>query len=153
MIAVAAYFLAPWVSTALNTVSTDDAFVNGHYTFVAPRVPGQVKKVLVDDNQRVKKGDLLAELDPEPYQVQVAAKKAAVVAAKTDLTAAQSLVRGLEAQGSSLRWKLQHAMEDVNNQIAALSAGVATLDAKKASLTRARSDFRRAQELLPSNAV
>jgi membrane fusion protein, multidrug efflux system len=153
VLAVAAYFLPPWVSTALNTVSTDDAFVNGHYTFVASRVPGQVKKVLVDDNQRVKKGDLLVQLDPEPYQVQLAAKNAAVATAKTDLAAAQSLVRGLEAQGSSLRWKLQHSMEDVNNQVALLRAGIATLEAKKASLGRAQADFRRAQELLPSRAI
>ena len=152
-VTAAGYLLKPMVVTALNTESTDDAYVNGHYTFVAPRVAGQVKKVLVDDNQRVKKGDLLVELDPEPYQVQVATKKAAVVAAQTDLAAARSLVRGLEAQGSSLRWKLQHAMEDVNNQIAVLSAGVATLEAKQASLTRARADFRRAEELLPAKAV
>src|SRR4051794_8260296 len=49
-LAVAAWFLVPWVSTALNTVSTDDAYVNSHVTFVAPRVAGQVTKVLVDDN-------------------------------------------------------------------------------------------------------
>ena len=68
-LAVGGYFLAPWVNTALNTVSTEDAYVNGHVTFVAPRVPGQVMKVLVDDNQRVKKGDLLVQLDKEPLQV------------------------------------------------------------------------------------
>src|ERR1700704_322960 len=53
------YFLIPRVYVALNTVSTDDAYVNGHVTFVAPRVPGQVMKVLVDDNYRVMKGALL----------------------------------------------------------------------------------------------
>ena len=68
---VGGYFLVPWVNTALNTVSTDDAYVNGHVTFVAPRVSGQVAKVLVDDNHRVKKGDLLVQLDKEPFQVQV----------------------------------------------------------------------------------
>ena len=68
----------PVVETMLNTVSTDDAYVNGHVTFVAPRVAGQVIKVLVDDNYRVKKGDLLVQLDKEPYQVQVAIKQAAV---------------------------------------------------------------------------
>src|SRR5262249_55885928 len=49
----------PWVIKSLNTVSTDDAYVNGHVTFVAPRVAGQVARVLVDDNNRVRKGDLL----------------------------------------------------------------------------------------------
>ncbi len=89
----AAYFIVPWVITALNTVSTDDAYVNGHVTFVAPRVAGQVTEVLVDDNYRVKKGDLLVQLDKEPYQVQVEIKKAAVVSAEADLAAAQAQVQ------------------------------------------------------------
>ena len=81
-LAVGGYFLVPSVETALNTVSTDDAYVNGHVTFVAPRVAGQVSRVLVDDNYRVKKGDLLVQLDKEPYQVQVEIKKAAVVSGR-----------------------------------------------------------------------
>src|SRR5262245_20635679 len=48
----------PWIRLSLNTVSTDDAYVNGHVTFVAPRVSGQISRVLVDDNNRVRKGDL-----------------------------------------------------------------------------------------------
>src|SRR5262245_20210487 len=60
----------PWLITALRTVSTDDAYVNGHVTLVAPRVPGQIERVLVDDNNRVRKGDLLVQLDKEPYQVE-----------------------------------------------------------------------------------
>ena len=56
----------PWIREMLNTVSTDDAYVNGHVTFVAPRVGGQIARVLVDDNYRVQKGELLAELDKEP---------------------------------------------------------------------------------------
>jgi len=51
-----------WIITALSTVSTDDAYVNGHVTFVAPRVPGQVTRVLVDDNNRVHMGDLLVQV-------------------------------------------------------------------------------------------
>jgi membrane fusion protein (multidrug efflux system) len=49
----------PHVLHALHTVSTDDAYVNSYVTFVAPRVGGQVAQVLVDDNYRVKKGDVL----------------------------------------------------------------------------------------------
>ena len=84
-LAVAGYLLVPTVETALNTVSTDDAYVNGHVTLVAPRVPGQVARVLVNDNNRVKKGDLLVQLDREPYQVLVDIKRAAVVSAEADL--------------------------------------------------------------------
>ena len=38
-------------------------------TFVAARVPGQVTNVYVDDNNRVNKGDLIVQLDKEPYEV------------------------------------------------------------------------------------
>src|SRR4051812_29839978 len=61
VLAVVLMFGIPWVKEMLNTVSTDDAYVNGHVTFVAPRVAGQVARVLVDDNNRVHKGDLLAQ--------------------------------------------------------------------------------------------
>src|SRR4029453_8622260 len=105
-------FGGPALLRALTTVSTDDAYVNGHVTFVAPRVSGQVAEVLVDDNNRVRKGDVLVRLDKEPYQVQVAIKQAAVTAAEADLAAANAEVRGQVAQARSNRFKLQHAIED-----------------------------------------
>ena len=79
-------FGVPWIRTMLSTVSTDDAYVNGHVTFVAPRVHGQVARVLVDDNNRVHKGDLLVELDKEPFRDAVAVKKAAVDTAAAERT-------------------------------------------------------------------
>ncbi len=97
-------FGTPWVETMLNTVSTDDAYVNGYVTFVAPRVAGQISRVLVDDNNRVRKGDLLAELDKEPYQVALSEKQAAVDTAQADLRAAMAAVRGVEAEARSRRW-------------------------------------------------
>jgi membrane fusion protein (multidrug efflux system) len=152
-LALGGYFLAPAVVTALNTVSTDDAYINGHVTFVAPRVAGQVSKVLVDDNWRVKKGGVLVELDPEPYQVQVDIKKAAVEAAQTDLAAAQAQVRGQVAQARANRFKLEHAIEDVNNQIANLHASLATLDSRKATLQLAQSNLIRGEKLRVSRAI
>jgi membrane fusion protein (multidrug efflux system) len=124
----------PWTLDALNTVSTDDAFVNGHVTFVAARVSGQVARVLVDDNNRVRRGDLLVELDKKPYQVAVAVKQAAVDTAKADLQAATATAHGIEAEARSRRWKLQHAIEDVANQIAELHTRVAGVDKSKAAL-------------------
>ena len=91
VLAVVVLFMGiPRVLHGFNTVSTDDAYVNSYVTFVAPRVAGQVARVLVDDNNRVKKGDVLVELDPEPYRVQVAIKQAAVDAAQADLVVAQA---------------------------------------------------------------
>src|SRR5262249_32025210 len=145
----AGIYLVPTVTTMLNTVSTDDAYVNGHVTFVAPRVQGQVKRVLVDDNYRVKKGDLLVELDKEPYQVQVAIKKAAVESAEADLVAAQAKVRALVAQARANRFKLEHAIEDVHNQMANLRASVENMKSKQATLELARANLKRGEELAP----
>ena len=142
----------PWIRLALNTVSTDDAYVNGHVTFVAPRVSGQISRVLVDDNYRVQKGELLAELDKEPYQIAVSQKRAAVDTAEADLQAATAEARGIEAEALSRRWKLQRAVEDLDNQIALLHARVAALDKSKATLALAQVDFNRAKQLLGTPA-
>ncbi len=152
-LAVGGWFLVPWVDTALNTVSTDDAYVNGHVTMVAPRVPGQVKQVLVDDNQRVKKGDLLVELDKEPFEVQVALKRAAVQVAEANVTAAESKARGLEAQLASQRWKVRNACEQVDAQVANLRAQLARLRTQEATLDRARADYQRAQRLVGTSSM
>ena len=98
-------FGVPWIRLTLNTVSTDDAYVNGHATFVAARVSGQIARVLVDDNNRVHKGDLLAQLDKEPFEDAVAVKKSAVDTAQADLQAAIATVRGVEAKARSLRFQ------------------------------------------------
>ncbi len=143
----------PWIRLTLNTVSTDDAFVNGHLTFVAARVSGQIARVLVDDNNRVHKGDLLAQLDKEPLQDAVAEKRAAVDIANADLRAATATVRGIEAQARSLRWKLQYAMDDVDNRVALLHARVAALDKGNATLKLAQTEFARAEQLLPEATI
>jgi membrane fusion protein (multidrug efflux system) len=142
-------FGMPWVEEMLNTVSTDDAYVNGHVTFVAPRVAGQVARVLVDDNNRVRKGELLAELDKEPYQIAVLQDQAAVDVAKADLQAAAAAARAVEAQAMSERWSLQRAVEGVDSQVALLHARVAAIARSKAALVLARLEFDRAQQLVP----
>jgi membrane fusion protein (multidrug efflux system) len=153
VLAVLGWFLVPWVVTALNTVSTDDAYVNGHVTLVAPRVAGQVTEVWVDDNYRVKKGDVLVQLDKEPYQVEVAIKKAAVQVAETNLAAAQAEVRAQVALARANRFKLDHAMEDVHNQIANLRAAVAALKSRQATLGLARANLKRGEELAPGGGI
>ncbi|MDR3486718.1 MAG: efflux RND transporter periplasmic adaptor subunit [Bradyrhizobium sp.] len=150
VVIAAAVFGIPWIRFVLSTVSTDDAFVNGHVTFVAPRVHGQISRVLVDDNNRVRKGDLLVELDKEPFRDAVAVKKAAVDTAQADLQAARATVRGIEAQAWSRRWQLQQAVENVENQIALLHARVAALKKAKATLILAQQEFDRTSQLVKS---
>ena len=143
----------PWLVTALTTVSTDDAYVNGHVTFVAPRVAGQVARVLVDDNNRVRTGDLLVQLDKEPFEVQVSIAQAAVATAQADLVAAQAQVRGIMGLARSQRFNLQHAIEDLDDHVAELQSRVATLESQKATLTRARADYEREKPLVNQGAV
>ncbi len=153
VLAAVLWFGVPWVQTSLNTVSTDDAYVNGHVTFVAARVKGQVSRVLVDDNYRVHKGELLVELDKEPFQIAIAIKKAAVDTATAELRVATAKARGVEADAWSQRWKLQHAYENVDNQVALLRARVAALDKSKAELALAQLDFDRAAKLVVSSDI
>jgi len=153
VVAVVLVIAVPRVIHGLHTVSTDDAYVNSYVTFVAPRVAGQVARVLVDDNNSVKKGDVLVELDPEPYRVQVAIKQATVEAAKADLVVAEATIRSQIGLLRSLRFKLDHAIEDVHNQIAILRARVATLDQTKATLALAQTEFDRAKKLVATKVV
>jgi membrane fusion protein (multidrug efflux system) len=152
VLVVLCVFGIPWVRLAFTTVSTDDAYVNGHVTFVAPRVAGQIPRVLVDDNYRVRKGDLLAQIDKEPFQIAVSQKQAAVDTANADLQAAVANTRGIEAEARSRRWKLQSAEEDLENQVALLHDRVAAFDKAKATLTLAQADFDRAKQLLGTPA-
>jgi len=149
---ISGIFGAQQIRLALSTVSTDDAYVNGHVTFVAPRVAGQISRVLIDDNNRVRKGDRIAQIDKEPFDIAVAQKKAAVDTANTDLQAAIASVRGIEAEARSRRWKLQSAEEDLENQVALLHDRVAALEKAKATLVLAQADFNRAKQLLGTPA-
>ena len=146
-------FGVPEAMHALNTVSTDDAYVNGRVSFVAARVPGQISTVLVEDNNRVRKGDLLAQLDKEPYQVQVNIRQAAVEAAQADLAATEARTRASEAAARAARFRLEHAIEDVENHIALLRSKVASLAARKSAAAKAQADYERAVPLAGSGAV
>ncbi|HEY9679334.1 MAG TPA: HlyD family secretion protein [Drouetiella sp.] len=69
-------------AASLNYMSThegtDDAYVDGNITQISSRVNGNVSKVLVDDNQYVKAGQVLVSLDPRDYDVKVEQAKAAL---------------------------------------------------------------------------
>ena len=82
-------------------VSTDDAEVDGHITQIAARVGGTVVKVLVDDNQRVKAGDVLVQLDQRDYQVAVERARGALADAQANAAAATTGVPIAQVQTSS----------------------------------------------------
>ncbi|MCK2122730.1 HlyD family secretion protein [Pseudomonas sp. PNPG3] len=77
--------------------TTDDAYVRADSVFVAPRISGQVARVAVEDNQMVKAGQLLAELDDRDFVAARAAAAAAVQAAEAEL---KSLGANIERQAA-----------------------------------------------------
>jgi membrane fusion protein (multidrug efflux system) len=133
-----------WVGLAVRQV-TDDAYVRGDITPLSAQVEGYVRRVPVDDFQRVKQGELLVQIEDDDYRAKVAQ-------AEADLYAAKAEARGIEAEARSRRWKLQRAVEELENQIALLHARVAALDKSKAVLTLAQIDFSRAKQLLGTPA-
>lgn len=142
----------PKVILAWNTVSTDDAYVAGHVTYVASRIAGTILKVHVDDNAYVNENDLLVELDPEPYQIAVNRAKAAVATAEAEvqqaITQGRAMVAGVRAAYNNVKLVQDQVLE----QIAKLRASLATLKKAKAQRELAHAELTRAQNLLRSNS-
>ncbi|MFB9268436.1 HlyD family secretion protein [Bradyrhizobium erythrophlei] len=80
-----------YLTTGRYLESTDDAYVKADSTIIAPKVSGYIARVLVGDNQPVKAGQLLAEIDDRDF-------RAALGQAKADVDAAEASVRNLDAQ-------------------------------------------------------
>jgi membrane fusion protein, multidrug efflux system len=78
--------------------STDDAFIDGYVTLISPRVPGQVARLMVTDNQEVKAGDVLVEIDPRDYEARAAQARADLAAAQSQLNQSQAQVKVSEAK-------------------------------------------------------
>ncbi|MBF0485805.1 MAG: HlyD family secretion protein [Candidatus Omnitrophica bacterium] len=78
-------------------VTTDDAYVEGRIHQIAPKIPGTVSKVYVVDNQKVKKGDLLVDIDPQDYEVKVKEAEAVYSAESARLKEADARISGAEA--------------------------------------------------------
>ena len=84
-------FVAPYEST-------DDAFIDGYVTMISPRVPGQVLRLLVTDNQEVKTGDILLEIDSRDYKASLAQAQADLAAARSRSDESQAQVKVSEAK-------------------------------------------------------
>jgi membrane fusion protein (multidrug efflux system) len=101
---IAGYFYSEYRRTH---VSTDDAFIEGNIHTIAAKISGTVKEIHVTDNQPVKKGDLLLEIDPADYSARfreassvVHAEKAKLDEADTRIAAARA---NLELQRANLK--------------------------------------------------
>ncbi len=116
--------------------STDDAFIEGHIVTVAPRVSGPVIKLYVEDNQEVKKGDLLLEIDPEDYKVKLKQTKSKLDEARAALKSAGNEVTKTYSE-------LDFAKSDYTRYSQMYSKGISSkqeYDSSKNKLTAAKSN-------------
>ena len=70
--------------------STDDAFIEAHVTPIAPQVAGRVAQLMVQDNQEVKAGDVLLQIDPSDFQTKLDQERANLAASKSRLDQANA---------------------------------------------------------------
>ena len=129
--AAAVLVSATWYLLHLGRESTDDAQVEGRVMTVSARVPGQVLRVRVDDNQVVEAGDVLVELDPADY----AAK---LDAARADLAAARAAADGAR---SALALTEKAAPANLVQAQGGLIAASFSLTSAEAEIEQARSDL------------
>jgi membrane fusion protein, multidrug efflux system len=102
-----------WWNTGRFLVTTDDAYVQAHSALIAPQVSGYIIAVLVDDNQHVRAGQLLARIDPRLYQ-------AAVDQAHANVVAAQASIATLQQQIEQQRLVVEQDHQQVVSDQAAL---------------------------------
>lgn len=84
-------------------VSTDNAQIEGHFVMLAPKVGGYITKVNIEEGQKVKKGDVLLEIDPRDYENtyrQVAGELTSVEARKNDAERMYRRISQLKNQGA-----------------------------------------------------
>ena len=121
-----------WVTVGRFIESTDDAYVGGDITVIAPKVAGFIDQVAVTDNQSVQPGDLLVKLDDRDY-------RAALNRAQAAVDAQQATLANLDATR-----RLQNAV------IEQARAGVKSADAE---LQRAHDDAERYRDLSAHSAA
>jgi membrane fusion protein, multidrug efflux system len=139
-----------WWLHARKFEDTDDAQIDGYITAVSSRVSGTVLKVLVEDNQRVKQGDPLVELDTADLEVALAQARAAVAQAQAALEAEQPNV---SITATSNRTTVQAAEDEVANTEADLEAARRDLDQAEANNRFAQQQRERAAQLLTSKTI
>ncbi len=114
---------------AYHYEETDDAYIAGHLHTVSAQVDGQIKEVLVDDNQLVHRGDVLVRLDPLQFEIALAKARAAV-------TQAEAQERQLTAAAAQADAALAEARARVEQAQAQRAQTTAQLELANVTLSR-----------------
>lgn len=155
-----AYYGHDWWVDGRFMVSTDDAYIGGDITNIAPKVTGYVAHVDVKANQRVKKGDTLVTLDAGDYKIAVEQADAAIATQKlalerfdAQIEAARASLAQAEASKTALQATLRGAeiTEQRASKLAANNAGtVADLDNARVALDQAKANLAGADSAIAS---
>ena len=126
VVAIGGVFYLNQPESANATQSTDDAYIQADFTIVSPQIAGKISQVLVDDNDVVKQGDVIATLDDRDFV-------AAVNTAKAQVVSAQASIKSLQAK--------------LLNQDAVIEQAQATVDANISTLKLAQFNLERYRNL------
>jgi membrane fusion protein (multidrug efflux system) len=146
-----------WYVTHRGLEDTDNAQIDGDVVAVPARVGGVVTKVAFIENQRVKAGDLLAELDSAPAQARLAEADANVFAAQAEADAADATARVAETNAIGDKSVADASLVTASVGAASTSDQIkeaaAQLVSAQTSLAQAQLDHDRAQSLLSTGAI
>lgn len=157
LLTVAAVAGILWWLHARQYESTDDAQVDAHLNPISSRVDGTITKVYVDDNQIVKPGDPLVDLDPRDFQVTVDQQLAQLAQARHSVVAEQPNVPITQVENIT---NISAGQAEVDNAKAALAAAqqdravaAARVTEAQANNARAQADLARYQKLIAQDEV
>ncbi len=145
---------------ARTHVSTDDAYVDGRIHVIAPKINGTVEAVCVVDNEFVKKGTLLLEIDAVDYNVRVDETNAAFSAEKSRLSEmdarsamAKSQLEEVGHQAEAARVNLDVQRKNLAQAELEIGKAQANLDVQEARLRQSDQDIKRANNLFGQDAM
>ena len=148
IVLVAAIAGSTWWYLTRYEMSTDDAFIDGNVARLAPRVGGTVARVLIDDNQHVRAGQPLVEIDPVDYKVALKTAEARLEAAKAQASQAQA---SLDLTGTTAAAQLSQAKAQLAVAQSSLLRAQADTIAGQAEVARTEADARRYKRLNASD--
>jgi membrane fusion protein (multidrug efflux system) len=122
--------------------STDDAFVDGRVVQISPKVSGYVAKVYIKDNQQVKEGDLIAELDARDYEVRLNQAKAAL---QTGLAQQHQAQTGVALTRANTRANIQQASAVVQQARSGVATARASASAERSRINQSAAAVTTAQ--------
>lgn len=121
ILVISAYF---YIRHQEQYPSTDDAYVHGHILYIAPQISGQLTEVNVVDFDHVDKGQVIARINPSPYQARVEQAKAEYENAVAANKATSDAIVGASAQIQSASAQLNDTEEKFRRNMALVERGV-----------------------------